>query len=219
MRLVKVLVLAAFVLVTPRIASAMPISGNGVLGDFTGAFDYSYDSNTFLGKLVISLTNTSAASNGGYITALAFNNPNDKIDTVSFESDQSYFGLLGMPDFTNEFGVSPFGSSDIGASVTNQWLGGGSPTSGIGVGQKATFTFQFTGDDLGTLTNASFVNALSTGGGGGAEWLLVRFRGFENGGSDKVPGVPGRSVPEPASIVLLGSGLAMIAARKKLRRG
>jgi hypothetical protein len=207
MRFVKILALATLVLVAPRVAAAAPITGDGSLGDFIGSFDYDPT-----GRVIVSLTNTSAAANGGYITALAFNNPNDVITGVTLSSTDTDFSLLGMPDFTNEFGVSPFGSSDIGASVSNQWLGGGSPVNGIAVGQTATFTFNLTGN-LAALTTASFMNTFSTSG---SEWLLVRFRGFNDGGSDKVPGT---SVPEPTTIVLLASGLAMIAARQKMRRG
>jgi hypothetical protein len=197
----------------PRSAAAatIPISGAGPVGSFVGTLEY--DASAL--KLLIELTNTSPLSNGGYITAFAFNNPGDAIEDVSLSSTDADFGLIGGSDFNDDVKVSPFGDADIGASVTNQWLGGGSPNNGIAVGQTARFVFSFAGSNLAQLTTKDFISELTTGGGGGAEWMLVRFRGFKNGGSDKVPT---NDIPEPGTLVLLGTGLAAIVARRHGRR-
>jgi hypothetical protein len=45
--------------------------------------------------------------------------------------------------------------------------------------------------------------------------ILVRFRGFENGGSDKVVGKPCNPVPEPSSIALAVLGVGAVMARRR----
>ena len=47
------------------------------------------------------------------------------------------------------------------------------------------------------------------------QFFVARFRGFEHGGSDKVPGVV--VAPIPGSLLLLGSGLlGLFGLRRKL---
>jgi hypothetical protein len=212
----KVLAMA-LLLVAPGVANAAPITGVGTLGSFTGTFDY----NPGTATLDISLTNTSPLANGGYITALAFNNPDDLITGVVLVSSDGDFGEIGgagLDDYQNDIMVSPFGFADIGASITGDWLGGGSPVTGIAVGSTVTFSFTFTGSGVGALTTADFMNTFMTGGP--PDWLLVRFRGFEDGGSDKVSavGFPVVPVPEPSSLTLLGGGIAMMIARRRRAR-
>ena len=191
-------------------ADTVPLaSGTGLegLGSYTGSF--SYDSAQEL--LTISLTNTSPVANGGYITAFAFNVPTDSsVSTVAFSSTDSDFSLLN-----GGIDAQPFGSFDLGAASTSSFQGGGNPTGGIAVGDSATFTFDLTGTALAGLTAADWLAALSSGAqGAGAETFLVRFRGFEDGGSDKVP--PTKPVPEPGTLALLGAGAVGLWA--KLRR-
>ena len=152
--------------------------------------------------LTITLANTSPAANGGYITADAFNIGTAQLLAGSFSTTDSGFGLFGSTS------VSPYGTRDTLISSTNgQWLGGGSPSGGIGVGEAATFTLSFA--SLGGLTEHSVLAS-----------SLVRFRGFLDGDSDKDL-VTRVAMPEIGSLPLLVlglTGLGVLWRRSALRR-
>ena len=201
-------------------AAAAPIvSGDSEsgLGTFSGELTYSASSSTS-GLLTIELTNTSPAANGGYITALAFNNPAGAISMVTLSSAPANFSLLAFGDGT--VNGSPYGRFDIGASTGGSFNAGGNPNRGLDVGETGVFTFALTGTGLDALGEADFFSELSdgTGAGQGYQALIVRFRGFEDGGSDKVVGNPGEppvDVPEPGALGLLGLGMLALAMRRK----
>lgn len=206
-------------------AWSLPIYGNSTtgstegIGSFTGDFQYTSASNTSA-SILLSLTNTSPAGNGGYITGVALNNPGNLISGVSFSSSlvTSNFNLIGGSSFNNSIDGNPFGDFDIGAASTNTWKDGGSPTGGIPIGSTELFTFSLTGTGLAGLTTQSFIDELSFNSPSGqANWLSVRLRGFDDDGSDKVPGTP---IPEPGTLMLLGSGLMGVAAygRKRFKK-
>jgi hypothetical protein len=189
------------------------------LGHFTGSLTYT-KTNANSGTLVLTLTNTSALSTGYYLTAFAFDNPNNKITGVTYSSTDSNFNLIGSASVNGGIKVTPFGTADLGASsdpgAQQPWEGAGSPNNGLAVGKSATFTFKFTGTGVGDLTEKDFVTALTDSPeGGGSVFLPVRFRGGQ--GSDKVGAVV---VPEPASLVVGLSGLIPfgLVAVARLRR-
>jgi hypothetical protein len=204
-----------FFLGAPTLSSALSIEGDGTLGDFTGYFTYNPVSATE-STIEIELTNTSPLSNGGYLTAFAFNLPSGYITDVTLDSSDDDFGLLGDPDFYDDVKGVPYGYYDIGASVTDQFLGGGAPSPGIPVGATETFKFCLTGTDLNMLDVLDFLDEMSVNAspGQGEQLFLARFRGFDDGGSNKTPG---RVVPIPGAVWLLGCGLIGLAGfRRKL---
>lgn len=200
-------VLVGSFLLFPVSANAIGIFGNGPLGSFTGDFSY----NDVLDTVTVQLTNTSPVANGGFLTAFLFNNPG--FTSISnFSSTSSAFNLIGGVTFNNSVSATPAGFYDVGASSTNgQFLGGGNPTSGIPVGATETFVFALTGVSLLDLDD--FLNTPSSNGG---SFFIARFRGFNDGGSNKVPG---NTIPEPATMLLVGTGLAGLAGfRRKFRK-
>lgn len=195
--------------------------GENGLGFFEGSLTLTHMKDSAL--LEIQLTNTSPASGGGYITGVAFNNPLGYITGVSYAD--ANFDLLGGPGYNNGINGMPLGYFDMGAGMGGSWMGGGDPKPGVGVGQTRTFGFNLTGTNLDLLDETSFMSEMSQGGSPemGGQFIGVRFRGFTIGaGSDKVPGNPepgpNPQIPEPTTILLLGSGFMGFGAWGWMRR-
>lgn len=172
------------------------------LGSFTGSLSYtSLGSNS--ATLVLSITNTTAPSIGGYITAVAIlhgDNFAGAAVNLTATSDSDFGNLAAAVS------APPFGSYRGGASTGGGWTGGGTPNVGTGVGQTLVLTFSLSGTGIGLLSASNFVGLHS-----GHQDMVVRFRGMENGGSDKVPGI----VPAPAAASLLGLGGLMASRRRR----
>jgi hypothetical protein len=208
----------AALMLAPSIAGAVPIviGGTGVLGSFSGTFDYDPTTST----VDIVLNNDSATA--GFITAFLFNIPTGANVTASVltTSDNDFLpGLLAADALSGQ----PFGQFDIGAaSGGGSFEGGGAPQLGIAQFGSATFSFALTGTGLGALTAQDFLSTLSVPpvGAEGVQAFVVRFRGFPDNGSDKVPnGGPPPPIPEPGTLTLLGLGMASLAARLRARAG
>lgn len=184
-----------------NIAADMGNSEHG-LGNFSGTIEYNFLSGDS-GQLIISLTNTSEPSNGGFITALLFNigaPQRSGTDTASLV-------FSTYPDFVTIAGPgisgAPYGLFDAGAGLGGTFQGGGSPQGGIPVGQTGILEFLIDSPFASVLSASSFIS-------GPNEFnFLVRFRGFEDGGSDKVP------VPVPGSVFLLGLGAIAVSSRRR----
>jgi hypothetical protein len=212
----RFLVLAAIaaLMLAPAIAGAVPIviGGTGTLGTFSGTFDYTATDDTS-GTVDIVLNNDSLTA--GFLTGFLFNIPEGATVTdATLTTSDGDFLVDGAPTFDNSASGAPNGDFDIGAALGGSYLGGGNPNLGIAQGGSATFSFALTGTGLGGLTSQDFLSTLSSGGEPSEEFV-VRFRGFPDGGSDKVPndGV----VPEPGTLTLLGLGLASLAARRRAK--
>lgn len=157
--------------------------------------------NTF----TITLTNTSPAANGGFLTAAALNlTPGTTVN--NFTTTNANYNLFGPAPTGWSGNVSPDGSRTHLISATgNDYNGGGNPSPGIAPGSSVTFTLTLA--SVNGNTEASILNS-----------LLIRQRGFQNGGSDKDAIVT--ETPEPATMLLLGTGLMGVATvfRKRFAR-
>jgi hypothetical protein len=214
------LILAASVSAAPLPLTGDMAHSTSGLGDFSATLNYSYTDATHA-TLSINLTNTTNPAIGGYLTAFVFNNPGSHITGVpSLTTDFASFSVLGGPTFQKAVNGAPYGQFDLGASTFSSFEGGGNPSVGIGVGQTGHFQFAFTGTGLNTLTTASFLNELSIppGQGMGAEYFVARFRGMANEGSDKVPGMPANSAPEPTTLFLAALGAVLGGSYLRRRR-
>lgn len=165
------------------------VEGTGVT--FGGMLDYSFDSGSS-GTLSITISNTSDASLGGYLTGFVFNILSSDALASATLSSASNVSFLN----TGTENAAPFGIFDAGAALGANWTGGGTPSFGLGIGQSGTFEFLVSASDANLLTAQSFV-------GDGSDFA-VRFRGLDNGGSDKLLA----PAPGTSAIALLGLGLA-----------
>jgi hypothetical protein len=233
MRLTARLSLVALFLLcwTTRTGQAGPLnitSGTGLTGTgaYTGTFDYS-DTDATSATLTVTLKNTSAAA---FLTAFAFNNPDNQITDAQLKIAPSGFLLLGTAPFQNGVIASPYGKFDIGAGVGTDWESGNNSSSGIAVGGSGVFTFKLTGKNLDKLSATSFADTKwsSPNGGHAPELFVARFHGGKSDkDADKVPSgltdpggvtITGHAAPEPGSLTLAGLGISCLLARGWRRR-
>lgn len=130
----------------------------------------------------ISLTNTSHADQGGYLTAFMFRVPREfgSVQVALLRSSHP-----GMSRIASGTVASPFpGHWQGGAGTGGEWQGGGTPLAGLAPGETGAWAFLVTGNGTAALSAERF---MSGGRMPDPYAFVVRFRGMGGGRSDKVP--------------------------------
>ena len=149
------------------------------IGNFTGSLTYDFIVGD-MGVLTVDLTNTSDAGNGGWITGFIFN-----FGTTDFDAFAQFEkGTHPFEDAQDQNG-QPFGNPFMaGAALDGNWFKEVPPEDGIAVGDLGSFSFDVFASDAGSLSASSFLE-------GSYEFnFIIRFRGFLDESSDKVPATP-----------------------------
>lgn len=195
---------------------------HGSLGQYSGSMTYSHTGGNSA-TLTITLKNLETTGAGGKLTGFVFGAPSMSGLT---------YGLVSVPSIPNAnkswklalgrgAAANPFGQYQLGAAIGGNFLGGGSPNTGLTVGQTGTWVFSVSGSEssLASIVASNFWSSNEFG-------FVARFRGFDDGGSDKTPGVviPPQElvtvVPVPAPVLLAGAGLLVGAVvRRRMSAG
>ena len=158
------------------VAGAMPHCTGYTGANFEATITYTYGSGS-LGMLEITMVNTTEMELGGCLTGFVFNINSVDADASAVLTSTTNPSFLGL----SEESAAPFGIFDAGAAVGGNWEGGGCPAVGVECDCGDTFTFAVTAYDAASLRAWNFIT-------GPNDWdLVVRFRGLNDGSSDKVP--------------------------------
>ncbi len=137
--------------------------------------------------LTITLTNNSATA--GFLTGLLIDIPHPELLNGAHSTSDADFQFMSVPINGNQ--GQPFnptdgtGHYDLGYALGGNWEGGGSPQNGIPANGSVTFTFNYGANNgLSILDFYNQFNDLNTDDN--VSNFIVRFKGFADGGSDKV---------------------------------
>ena len=196
-------------------ADTITISGVNSGQASTATVDCNFNSQT--NTLTFTITNTSAITSPGStstITGIGYDLP-----PLGNASASGLNGFTGQqaPSLTSTFNFSDADLGNVPAGFNNVVLDfgfttgpsgsftGGSVNDGLLPGESASFTV--TGAAFTGFTESQICNA-----------IFVRFQNVPGVGSDV--GVPNTTIPEPSSVMLLGSALLGLGgyARKRLKK-
>lgn len=183
--------------------------------------DYSGSGNVITGSLTVNIANlgtdtvtfTITNNTDGFVDELYLNNTGAPLSSTDFACvNCTAIGgssNLGVMFGSNGYDADGAHGFDIKVELPNADM----DPSRLLNGETITFTMMATG-----LTSDSFLTFSAGGGGHGPFQIAAHVQGLPSGGSVFIAG--GSSVPEPASLLLLGAGLIGSAAvlRRRLKR-
>ncbi len=176
---------------------------NGINTGVTGTVNITQLTNNLL---TVTVTNTSTATVQGKITSIGFDLPGTGGGAFTLVSSTNGNYRLVTEVAGNASGISR--TFEIALLTGPNFNGGGNPGRGIIEGATATFTISgdFTGFSQQQIASGMFLRFQDVNAGGGSD--VARCAGCG----------PPPEIPEPATMVLLGTGLAGVAGAIRKRR-